>query len=417
MNSLWQDIRYGARTLWKSPGFTLVAVLALGLGIGANTTIFCAVNALLLHPFSFRDADRLMMVWESVPRVGIEQGSFAPANFLDVRVEATSFESLAAFTGASFNLAGDERPERVEGASVSPQLFTVLDARAARGRTFTAEEEQPGRDPVAVISDGLWRRRFGADAEIVGRVVQINDRPTTIVGVMPEGFDFPRGGAEVWTPFVFDEKTAQARGSHYLRVVGRLKPNVSAQQAGGELATIAQRLAQEYPQTNAERAFNVQSLIEAETRGPRPYLVLSLGAVLFVLLIACANVANLLLLRAASRGREIAIRTALGASRWRIVRQLLTESLMLALAGGALGLLLSVWGVDFIARAMPANFARLVSGWRNLGIDWNVFAFTLLLSLATGVVFGLVPALNASKTNLNESLKEGGRSATEGRGR
>ncbi len=417
MRNLWQDMRYGMRTLWKNPGFTLVAVFALALGIGANTTIFSAINSLLLHPFSFRDADRIMAIWESNPQAGFKRGSVATANFLDMRSQNTVFESIAAFTGRSFNLTEGDKPERIEGAGVSPQFFSALGVEAAAGRTFLPEEEQAGRDAVAVISDSLWQRRFGRDQGIVGRVVPINNRSFTIVGVMPVDFDFPRGGVEMWSPFVFDNDDMTDRASHYLRVIARLNPQVTMEQAQSDINNLMRRLAEQYPETNAGRGVLIETLREANTGGPRPYLLIALGAVGFVLLIACANVANLLLLRAAARQKEIAIRAALGASRWQLMRQMLTESVLLALLGGSLGLLLSVWAIDSIRAGMPPNFARLISGWKNLGIDWNVFGFTLLISLATGIIFGLVPALLASKTNLNEALKEGGRSSTEGRSR
>nr|MBA2341406.1 ABC transporter permease [Pyrinomonadaceae bacterium] len=398
-------------------GFSLVAIFAIALGIGANTTIFSAVNALLLRPFAFRDVDRIITVWETVPQVGIEHGSVAPANFLDIKREITAFDSAAVMNGWSANLTEGDKPERIEGATVSPAFFSVLGVGAKEGRTFTTDEERPGSNAVVVISDALWRRRFNSDPKMVGRVVPINNRSFTIVGVMPKELAYPVGGVEMWTPFIFDDEDVQDRNSHYLRVLARLKPGATIEQAQSEMNALGRRLAEQYPQTNANRNFLLETIVDRETRGPRPYLLLMLGAVAFVLLIGCANVANLLLLRATVRGREIAIRTALGASRLRIVRQLLTESLLIALAGGGVGLLLSVWMIDFLRKGLPPNFVvKLVSGWDNLGIDWRVFAFTFLLSLLTGVVFGLVPALQTSKTNLNESLKEGGRSATDGRG-
>ncbi len=417
MSIILQDLRYGLRTLRKQPGYTVVAVLALALGIGVNTTIFSAINALLLHPFNFRDVDRIAAVWESRAE-GNGRDAVAFANFLDMREQRSVFESAAAWSGWNANLTEGDQPERVEGIAASPQLFSVVGVQPATGRAFSLDEEQPGHDPVIVISDSLWRRRFNADAGIVGRNVRINERTFTVIGVMPADFAFPRRNVELWTPLIADKEDVTERGSHYLQVVARLKPGATIAAAQAELDALATRLAADYPQTNASRAFKVESLTDSVGRGPRPFLLIMLGAVMFVLLIACANVANLQLMRATTRQREIAVRLTLGASRWRIVRQLLTESLLLALVGGALGLLFSVWAIDALAKGIPANFARFVNGWERLGIDWRVFGFTLMISLLTGVVFGLAPALLATRTNLNEALKEGGRTGLSGgRGR
>ncbi|PYS88726.1 MAG: permease [Acidobacteria bacterium] len=419
MNTLLQDIRYGLRALRKQPGFTAIAVLALALGIGANTTIFSTINALLLHPFNFRDVDRIVAIWETRDRNADEHDGGAFANYLDIRNQTQSFESTAAWSGWNANLTEGDQPERIEGAAVSPQFFSVLAVQPAAGRAFLPEEEQPGHDPTVIISDGLWRRRFGADPSIVGRNVRINERAFIVVGVMPQKFLFPRPNIELWTPLIAEKEDVTDRGAHYLQVIARLKPGAALAGAQSELDALARSLAEQYPATNANRSFVVESLLDSVGRGPRPYMLISLGAVLFVLLIACANVANLQLMRATARQREIAVRLALGASRWRIIQQLLTESVLLALAGGLLGLLLSVWAVDAIAHGVPAHVAQLVSGWEKLRIDWRVFGFTLLISLVTGIVFGLAPAVLATRTNLNEALKEGGRTGTTvgGRGR
>ena len=409
MNTIGNDLRFAVRVLRKNWGFTLVATFALGLGIAANTTIFSAVNALLLKPYAFREMDRIIAVFETMPQIGVRYGSVAPANFLDWREQNTTFESLSGSTGWAANLTEGDRPERIAGALVTSDFFRTLGVEMTLGRGFAREEEQEGREPIVILSDGLWQRHFNSDPAIIGRAVRINERNYTVVGVAPPEAAYPRGGTEMWTPFIFDRDDVRDRESHYLRVIGRLNEGASVEQAAGELESIAGRLAQQHPETNAGRSARAMGFIESETRAPRPYLIIMLGAVAFVLLLACANVANLLLLRASERSHEIAVRSALGASRWRITRQLLTESVLLALAGGALGLFLSVWAIDALAAGMPANFARLIPGWSNLGIDWRVLGYTALLSLLTGVIFGIVPALQASKTDLNESLKEGGR--------
>jgi putative ABC transport system permease protein len=413
MDSLLKDIRYGVRSLLKRPGFTAVALIALALGIGANTTVFSAVNALLLHPFSFRDIDQLVMIWESRPQVEVERNAVAFANYLDIKNQGASFTSVAASTNWWANMTEGDQPERLEGVNVSSQFFTVLGVNPALGRAFSPEEEQPGRDPVVIISDSLWRRRFGGEVSVVGRNTRINDRNFTIIGVMPPGFAFPNSAVEVWAPLITFNENVSNRGSTYLTLVARMKPKVSVAEAQQDLNLLARRLAEQYPETNANRTFLVESLLGSQVRVSRPYLLIMFGAVLFVLFIACANVANLQLMRAASLQKEMAVRLALGANRWRLARQLLTESLLLAITGGALGLLLSVWAIQALASGIPPNLEKYVSGWKNLGIDWRVFSFTLLVSALTGIGSGLAPALLTTKANLSEALKEGARAITD----
>jgi putative ABC transport system permease protein len=400
--------------LLKNPGFTLVAILAIALGIGANTTIFSAVNALLLHPFSFANQERLMMVWERVPEAGIRRGSVAPGNFADWRDQNRVFEAMAAFNQRAFNLTDGEQPERVSGARVSPSFFTVLGVKAAQGRTFSEEEGQPGHEQVAIVKQSLLERRYGSDPNLVGKQIMVDGKSYTVIGILPAEFKFPLNGSELWTPLAFDAKEQNARGSHYLQTLGLLKPGVTKAQAQADTDAISQRAQQQYPETNGGRTSLVEGMDETYTRGSRIYLQVLMSSVIFVLLIACANVANLLLVRSTSRQKEIAVRMALGGSRWRLIRQLLTESLVLAAIGGGLGLMLSIWGVEFIKGGMPPGFTQFIPGWDNLHLDTSVLVFTLIMTLLTGAVFGLAPALQATRLNLNEALKESGKGTSSG---
>lgn len=403
MRGIAKDLRFSVRTLRKNPGFTLTAVLALAAGIGANTAIFSVVNAVLLRPLPFEEPARLVKIWERRERLAKGRVSFADYN--DWKGQSGAFEQLAAFQPGDYTLTGGEEPEQIQGASVSSDLFRVLRVNPELGRAFLPEEEKQGADPTVIVSHQLWARRFGSDPRLVGRTINVDNKTYTVVGVMPDGFTFPGKHSELWTPLAINPKSPMAgRGMHILEVVGRLKPGVSVAQAGAEMETIARRLEQQYPADNTGHGVNVLSLQDDATANYRPGLLIIFCVVGFVLLIACADVANLLLARAASRRKEIALRIALGATRRRVIGQLLTESILLSVTGGAVGLLFGDWCVKLLVLLGPGNVPRIEES----SLDARVLAFTLLTSLVTGIVFGLAPALHASKTDLNEVLKEGG---------
>ncbi|HSB12454.1 MAG TPA: ABC transporter permease [Blastocatellia bacterium] len=409
METVLKDLSYGARLLVRSPGVSAVALLAITLGIGANTTMFSATDATLFHPFAFPNLDRLVMIWESSPELRFTRGSVAPANQNDWRQQNQTLEQVIPINQRYFDLTDREEPERFFGYLVGARFFDALGATALYGRTFTPDEDQPGRQQVVVLKHSLWERRFGADPHIIDQTIRLNGKSFTVIGVMPPDFNYPFNGGELWAPVVFEAKDLANRGNHYLQVMGMMKPGVTIQQARDDLNAIAARAAQQFPETNAGRGVNVLTLTEDGTRGSRMYAPIMLGTVAFVLLIACANVANLLLVRGAARQKEIAIRLAMGASRWRLVRQLLTESVLLSLVGGGLGLIASVWGMKALAQSIPEDFSKFIPGWHNLVISRTALVFTLVVSVVTGLLFGLVPAIHTSKTNFNDTLKEGGR--------
>ncbi len=415
LETLLQDMRYGLRQLRRNPGFTAVAVLTLALGIGANTAIFSVVNEVLLQTPPYKSPGRLVMVWATHPRRGIETDLVTPADFLDWKTQNHVFAQIAGSTDEIFTLTGMGDPEQVIGYSFSAQFFHVLGVKAMLGRTFVPSEDKPGSDHVVVLSYRFWQRLFGGDKNVLDRVITLSGAPYTVIGVMPPGFIWPDSLDELWTPLALDPSLWSNRQMRFLRVMARLKHGVTVKQAQEQMIAVMQGIDRRYPDTNAGEGVRLASLREETVGDIQPALLVLLAAVAFVLLIACVNLANLLLARATAREKETAIRVALGASRHRLIRQFLTESVLLSVIGGALGFVLALGGARFLLAIFPNNIANLnIPQVTQIPMGGRVLAFALIVSIVTGLLFGLAPALSGSSSQLNEKLKEGGRTSTAG---
>jgi putative ABC transport system permease protein len=417
MGTFWQDVKIGLRMLWKVPGYTLIAALALALGIGVNTAIFSVADAFLYEAVSFPHLNRLALLFETLPQQGLTRNGVAPAVFEGWKQQNHSFREIAAYEWDTVNLSGNGLPQQAWGFQVTPNFFGVLGVHPALGRGFAPSEAVPGHNEVVVLSYRLWQQRYGGDPAILGKTIWIDSKSTTVIGVMPKDFDYPVP-AQLWLPLAMTDKEKQSRANHSLYLVGLLRHGTTVEQANAEFTMIQQRLAARYPQTDkgwGVRVVEMRSHTNSDLT--RQYTLLLLAAVGFVLLIACANVANLQFARAARRQREMALRTALGAGRWRLIRQLLTESVLVSLVGAGMGLLLAWWSIRLILAYMPPTVARYITGWSKIGLDSRAFLFALAIAVAAGLLAGLVPAIESLRPDMNETLKEGGRGGTTGRAR
>jgi putative ABC transport system permease protein len=407
----FDDIRYGFRLLAKSPGAAATAILALGLGIGANTACFISLKAMVLRPLPFKDLNRIVTLWESPAQSRTARDPVSPANFLDWKEQAHSYRHLAAYRWWDVNLTGVDDPEHLQGYAVSPEFFPLLGMAPELGRVFARAEAEPGHDQVVVLSHGFWKRRFASDRRVVGRTITLDGRAFTVVGVMPEDFDFPLT-TDVWAPLALTPRERAERGARTLAVMGRLAPGIPLAAAKAELTTIAGRLERQYPQTNDGRGAQILRLLEVTNFMTDRFVIILMCSSTFVLLLACANVANIQLARSTARAKELAVRAALGASRWRIARQLLIEALLVSLAGGALAVCLAFWRVGTMHAGVPAQIYKYVAGLREIKVDGIVIAFTLAASVVAGLLCGLGAVMQSwGRGNVNEALKQGGRTA------
>lgn len=416
VNAVRQDVQFGMRQLRRNPGFTAAAVIVLGLGIGANTAIFSVVNGVLLRALPLPHSERLVRMWHSDADHPGWTGPASYPNLIDWRRQSTAFTGIAAYLGGSYNLKGASSPARVAGVSVSANFFQVLGVEPRLGRGFTPQEEQPGRSQVAVISESLWRGQFGSSPNIIGQTISLNERPYTVIGVAPADFPFPYAGTDIWVPFELSAATMPCytvRGCNTYSVIARLKPGITLAAARAQMNTIAARLSKQYPDSDYHQTVKMQPLEEAMVGGIQPELLVFLAAVGFVFLLALANVASLLLTRTAARQREIALRVALGAGRWRLIGQFLSESLLIAAGGAIVGWFLALWGVSLLQQLKPGDLPRLEA----VHLDWRVLLFTIAVAVVAAVVLGAAMALKASRFRIYETLKEAGPASTAARGR